>query len=73
MGSEASEDKPRMEACEKEYTYPHAHIYIIESLGVRQSLNVHSIVNQLSFNKKYLPVKVDEKGLWLYIVVFFIP
>ena len=57
MGSEASEDKPRMEACEKEYTYPHAHIYIIESLVVRQSLNVHSIVNQLSFNKKKKKLK----------------
>lgn len=43
--------KPRMEACEKN-THTPTHISIIESLGVRQSLNVHSIVNQLSFNKK---------------------
>ena len=54
MGSEASEDKPRMKACEKEYihTHAHAHRHIIESLGVHQNVNVHSTVNQLSCNKK---------------------
>ena len=54
MGSEASEDKPRMKACEQEYTHTHTHthIYIIESLDVHQKLNVHSIKYPLIKKKK---------------------